>query len=182
MSGCVLLNFSLLPTPKFASYVCEIKKSFIMWQNTAWKTSPVLFSWLVDMVIPFSGLPRSLNNYYKFKDPLHIAHALVQFTSSSTQAAVPSAKPRLGDGSLAPTEEHLQLQMVSEKSEGGRRMRLCNCSPLFPGNLYIQILFFFLDKLGNAFETHTRILFSQFKPRRGSFVGCRIGEYSFKNF
>lgn len=41
--------------------------------------------------------------------------------------------------------------------------------------------FFFLEKLANAFETHTEIFFSQFKPWRGSFVGYRMSEFSFKN-
>lgn len=138
-----LTIFSLLPKPNFASYVCEIKKSFIVWQNTAWKTFPMLFAQLVDMVtFTLSAHPEVWTDTTNSR-----TLSTLQVLWCNSQAAahtVPSAKPRLDDGNLAPTEEHLYLQMVLEKSEGGRRIRLCNCSHLFPGDLHIKFRFFSL--------------------------------------
>lgn len=80
------------------------------------------------------------------------------------RCVTPSAKPGLGGGSLAPMDEHLRLQIVSEKPAGGR-IRLCDCSHLFPGDLHIINvvglgLVFFLKKLANAFKIHAEIYFS----------------------
>lgn len=179
----VWLSVFELPPPqtKFCElWVCEIKTSFIMWQSTTWKTFPMLFAQLADVVMfTFSAYPEAWRDTIN-SSTLSTSH--VRWRNSRAAAhAVPSAKPGLGDGSLAPTQEHLHLQMVLEKPEGGRRIRLWDCSHLFPGDLHIKNGGFFLEKLVNAFEIHTGIFFIQFKPWRGGSVGYRIGECSFKN-
>lgn len=155
------------------------KKSFIVWQNTAWKTFPMLFAQLVDMVMfTFSAYPEAWTDTINSRT-LSTVH--VHWCKSQAAAhTVPSAKPGLGDGSFAPTEEQVHLQMVSEKSEGGRRIRLCDCSHLFPGVLYISFGFYSW-RSWQIHLKHTGVFFSQFRPWRGSFVSSRMGECSFTN-
>lgn len=70
----------------------------------------------------------------------------------------PLAKPGLGDSSLAPLEEHLPLQIVSEKPVGGR-IRLCDYSHLFPGVSSSET--FFPEEAGKCiWNTHGDFFFS----------------------
>lgn len=134
-------------------FVGKKKKSFIVWQNTAWKTFPMLVAKLIGMVMfTFSAYPEAWTDTINSRT-LSIVH--VHWHKSQAAAhTVPSAKPGLGDGSLAPTEEQLHLQMVSEKSEGGRRIRLCDCGHIFSDVLYIN---FFSWRSWQIWDTHRDI-------------------------